>query len=263
MNLYDTFKATAETYPDKIAVICKDTHLSYWDLLKRVDMAAAGFHGMGLKKGDRIGLMMQNCPEFIICFYAAMKLGLISVSINIMSKRHEVEYILKDSRMTAIVLNRFYLSSIADYDDQKIPMSDFYALTFYENTLSDILPYESLLKNSSVPSIADLSPGDPAVIAYTSGTTGFPKGAVHSHENILTHLAGIRDHLHFHEGDVFLAALPFFSACGLFNPCRNFSACGRQIGDFREIRCRTLHGFFKKRKSDLFCCCSNYLRHAI
>ncbi|MFO7962349.1 MAG: AMP-binding protein [Desulfobacterales bacterium] len=209
-HLYTTVKESAECYPDKTAISYNGVHISYSELLRRIECAAAWFQKIGLNKGDRIGILMHNCPEFIVCFYAAMKLGLISVSINVMFTKSEVNYILKDAGIKVLLANRTYLDSVL-YDGAPLNLtSQFYALSYERNSFAAILSFEKICLDDIPPLDINVHSEDIAVIAYTSGTTGFPKGAVHSHENIVRHLSGIRDYLGFNSEDVFLAALPFF-----------------------------------------------------
>jgi long-chain acyl-CoA synthetase len=165
----------------------------------------------GLKKGDRIAFLMHNCPEFVVSFYAAMKLGLITVSLNIMFKEEEIHYVLEDSGAAALIIHAAYLDKIhwpADSQQDAIPVV---VVGETDSAADEMIPFGSFLDSEpgALPDTA-VTGGDTAMIGYTSGTTGFPKGAVHTHENIVRHLQGISDHLRFTEEDVFLAALPFF-----------------------------------------------------
>ena len=110
-----------------------------------------------------------------------------------------------------IITHEAYLPSVSDIP--AITKSDVRLIGVFsgQSSSSYIASYSSLIQKSNPPSpIVRIEPDHPAVIAYTSGTTGFPKGVVHSHGNIITHLSGIRDHLGFDDQDVTLAALPLF-----------------------------------------------------
>ena len=212
MSLFRSVEAHALRDPGKVAVVAYGQRISYGELLDRVNRVAGALHGMGLAQGDRIALLMPNGAEFIVSFYAAMKLGLITVSLNVMFKRDEVSYILDDSQPEVLIVHEDYLATVgetASLRDGRIRRLVVHRAGATETR--DGLSFQILLDRPCRDSpVADPGPDGEAVIAYTSGTTGFPKGAVHTHGNILFHLEGIRKHLGFDSGDVFLAALPFF-----------------------------------------------------
>ncbi len=211
MNIFRSLETHALRDPEKTAVVAEGERISYGELIARVNRLAGALHGLGLKKGDRLALLMHNCPEFVVSFYAAMKLGLITVSLNVMYKQEEASYILDHSQPEALIVHEDYLPVVDGTE------------AVGQGRLRKIVLYREEAERGEGNSFRDLlrrpeedhptvepGPEGEAVIAYTSGTTGFPKGAVHTHENILVHLEGIRKHLAFDSTDVFLAGLPFF-----------------------------------------------------
>jgi len=96
MNIYNSVEHNSKKDLEKTAIVYGRQRISYDSFVKNVDRTASGFRALGLKKGDRVAFLMHNCPEFVFCFYGAMKLGLITVSLNIMFKNDEVNYILQD-----------------------------------------------------------------------------------------------------------------------------------------------------------------------
>ena len=211
MSIFRSIEAHALRAPEKTAIVAGGERISYSELLQKVNRLAGALNGLGLKRGDRLALLMHNCPEFIISFYGAMKLGLITVSLNVMYKEDEVSYILEHSQPKALIVHEDYLPVVDGIETvqkgrlQKVVLCRTGAEEGEDNSFQGLLN-RSLEDHPAV----DPGPNGKAVIAYTSGTTGFPKGAVHTHENILLHLEGIRNHLGFNSEDVFLAALPFF-----------------------------------------------------
>jgi acyl-CoA synthetase (AMP-forming)/AMP-acid ligase II len=140
-----------------------------------------------------------------------MKLGLITVSLNVMYKQEEAGYILDHARPELLIVHEEYLpvvdgtEAVGQGRVRKIVLYRAGAEPREDNSFQTLLDRPE----AHLPTVELGSEGE-AVIAYTSGTTGFPKGAVHTHENILVHLEGIRKHLAFDPNDVFLAGLPFF-----------------------------------------------------
>lgn len=213
MHLYGSLRSSARKNPEKTALVSGSRRISYRELVWAVEDFSSKMEAMGLTRGDRIGLLMKNGLEFVVTFYAAMKLGLIAVGLNVMFRKSELEYILKDCGARVVVAEH----GLADVLRETVPAAR-----------GDIalLPAEEVMKEGDFRGRMATSgragfedrliepypgrPEDDAVIAYTSGTTGFPKGAVHTQSNILAHLEGVRRHLGFNEKDVFLASLPFF-----------------------------------------------------
>ena len=211
MNIFQSLEAHALRDPEKTAIVAEGKRISYGELVARVNRMAGALHGLGLQKGDRLALLMHNRPEFVVSFYAAMKLGLITVSLNVMYKQEEASYILDHSQPGALIVHEDYLpvvdetEAVAQGRLRKIVLYREGAERREDNSFQTLLDRPE----ADLPTV-EPGPDGEAVIAYTSGTTGFPKGAVHTHENLLVHLEGIRKHLAFDSNDVFLAGLPFF-----------------------------------------------------
>lgn len=213
MNLFESFLFRARSSPGKTAIVSGARRISYGELLLGIEDLSSKMEAMGLTKGDRIGLLMNNGPEFVATFYAAMNLGLIAVSLNVMFRQRELEYILEDCGVRAVVAEKAFAEVLASTRCVATGRTEVLAAE------QIVLPEGAQARRAgSGMGLSDrrlvlrpaVGPGDDAVIAYTSGTTGFPKGAVHTHGNILGHLEGVRRHLRFRQEDVFLASLPFF-----------------------------------------------------
>ncbi|MBT4364569.1 MAG: AMP-binding protein [Desulfobacterales bacterium] len=210
MNIYKPVENKALTDIEKIAMVYGDQRISYGEFLDNVDRIAAGLNALGLEKGDRIALLMHNSSDFVFCFYAAMKLGLVCVSLNIMFKEDEVNYILGDCKPKVMIANKPYLTFLDNIEKYKDGSMKVISIGDDSNP-EGVLAFRDFLKKPEQEILTmDLGKDDIAVIGYTSGTTGFPKGAAHTHENVLAHLDGITSHLGYNSTDVVLGALPFF-----------------------------------------------------
>jgi len=210
LNLCSSLEELSISHPEKTAIIAGSTRISYGDLLDKVNRLAGNLSRLGLKKGDRLAFLMPNCPEFVISFYAAMKLGVITVSLNVMFKKDEVDFIANDAEPVALIAHENLLPLVSDMDRVRKGRMRVILVGGRDTPEKDMRSFQSLFEEAPVQKPTGVvAPEDEAVIAYTSGTTGFPKGAVHTHQNILAHLQGICNHLGFHSGDVVLAALPF------------------------------------------------------
>lgn len=213
MDLYESFLSSARKHPAKTALVSGSRRMSYREVLLGIEGLSCRLEAIGLTKGDRIGLLMNNGPEFVVTFYAAMKLGLIAVSMNVMFRESELEYILDDCGAKAVVVEKAFAEvlgrtrPVASGRTVVLAAEEILTPSGEQGQLGRSRP--DLLHRRLDPWQTP-QPEDDAVIAYTSGTTGFPKGAVHTHENILAHLEGVRRHLNFRAEDIFLASLPFF-----------------------------------------------------
>ncbi len=167
------------TRSDKPALRCEDTVLTHAELDDAAARAAAFLKARGIAPGDRVGLMAGNVPEFAIAYFGILRTGAVVVPMNPLLKEREVTHYLVDSG-AQLVLN---------------------AHTDYSQHEPD---YE----------IADRAPDDTAVLLYTSGTTGAPKGAQLTHANLIRNVATGVEIFDLDEDTIQLGALPLFHAFG-------------------------------------------------
>ena len=201
---------------DKTAIIFEDEDISYRVLDERADRVANGLIELGLQPGDRVAVQLENRPEFLEIFLAVMRTGGVMVPANVMYTANEMRHILSDSG------SRFLLVSDAVSSRLRETASEIAGLeTIVEvgaPQLDGAVDYLELIKDSQ-PSRPDLTidPDAPAVIQYTSGTTGKPKGAVVSHRNILTAVdtIGTLPNYPIDHDSVTLLCLPLFHTFGL------------------------------------------------
>ncbi len=163
---------------------------TFWDLKRLSNRLANGLKGMGLDRGDRIGILLPQCPEAALTHIAAFKLGAITIPLFVLFGVDALEYRLANSEAKAIVTDQENLSKILQIKD-KLPHLESVVVagkTMEEGTIE----FQKLIQLGS----SDLEPvktkaQDPALIIYTSGTTGPPKGALHAHRTLLGHLPGV------------------------------------------------------------------------
>lgn len=207
--------------------------ISYGQIDRLSDRLAAAFRELGLGKGDRIILVLQNVPQFLMAIYAAWKLGSIVVPLNPMYKEKELAYFCEDSGATllmtleeiAAALDRSFLKGTAI---EKVittsPLDFFPAGATPPGLLSgtkklripDTLDLLALLDQTSGREIGDpgLSSGDVAYLTYTSGTTGPPKGAMNTHGNLAFNARVYQAMQRIDQGDVVLGVAPLFHVTG-------------------------------------------------
>lgn len=171
--------------PDKVALIHKDESRTYGELADRVLRLAAGFSARGFRPGDTVAVLLTNCPAFIETVYAVAHLGGTVVPVNYLLRPAEIAYIVADSGAGWVVTEERLRGGLAG-----VPASgaDVPALrcVIVDGSAQGALAYDELLAHR-----AEEAPGPTAtseqrlLLQYTSGTTGFPKGAVHTHGTVL------------------------------------------------------------------------------
>ncbi|MEU7062324.1 AMP-binding protein [Streptomyces sp. NPDC053429] len=212
---------TARRFPERDALVdmAGGRRWTYAELAADVDALALGLLDLGIAKGDRVGIWAPNRPEWTLVQYATAKIGAILVTVNPAYRAHELEYVLRQSgiRMLAAA-DRFKTSDYAAMIEEvrpRCPELEFVVLL--EGGL-----WASLLERGRQGDPAELaraqaalSPDDPVNIQYTSGTTGFPKGATLSHHNILNNGFFVGELCHYTEQDRVCVPVPFYHCFGM------------------------------------------------
>ncbi len=198
----------ARLEPDKIGLIFKEREITYRDWNERASRAAHGFASLGVKPGDRVGLLVMNSPEFLECFFGLAKIGAIIVPINWRLAPPEITFIANDAGISALAYGPEFADAIAAIRGD-LPTNTFVAVGG-EAPQGDHA-YEDLLKQqpASEPQ-AEGAGDDPLVIMFTAGTTGRPKGAVLTHNNLFYDSCTVSFSLDWRTDDRVLVALPLF-----------------------------------------------------
>ena len=194
----------ADTYPDRIAVRSGDRILRYGELRDRITRSAAYFAGHDVAPGDRVLLVAPSIPEFVIAYYGLHTIGATVITVNTMSTRHEIDYVVEDSG-TSLIVAWHESAAAADLvaTDRGIPFVELRA--FEEDANAD---------GPSVDAFVEREEDDTAVILYTSGTTGKPKGAQLSIANVNAAPVAFRSALRLADDERWATALPLFHCFG-------------------------------------------------
>jgi long-chain acyl-CoA synthetase len=219
LNLADALRASAREHPDKTAVIAGNTRLTYAELDGLVRRLAAGLAGLGVRRGEHVALLLPNVPQFTVTYYAALLLGCPIVPLNVQLTKDEIAYHLADSDAVALVVWESFLAGAAAAR-QAVPTCK--RLVVAKPDLEDIAAppgaesLNALLAGmAAVEESAATMPDDTAVVLYTSGTTGRPKGAELSHFNMHGNAECLATKLmRYGEDTVALAVLPLFHSFG-------------------------------------------------
>jgi fatty-acyl-CoA synthase len=213
------FERTAARFADRPALVSchQDVRLTYAKLDAAVDAAAAGLLRAGICAGDRVGIWAPNCAEWVLVQYATAKVGAILVNVNPAYRTHELEYVLRQSGVRLLFsASAFKTSDYAAMIDEVSGSVDALERTVFVDRpeWGEFCAGEPD-RDAIAERMAGLSFDDPINIQYTSGTTGFPKGATLSHHNILNNGFFVTELVNLTERDVTCLPVPFYHCFGM------------------------------------------------
>lgn len=253
ITIGDKFDEIVDRFPtqDALVSIHQNLRYTYAELAQKVDNLAKAFIAMGLVKGDRIGIWSPNNAEWLVTQYASAKTGTILVTINPAYRSHELAYVLKQSACKAVVLQNQFKTS--DYEAMICELcpelktsqpgeleSDTYkdlniVISMTSTDVEGIYNWEDLNRQADnitddelLARQADLDMDEAINIQYTSGTTGFPKGATLSHHNILNNGYFTAETMHFSHNDRLVVPVPLYHCFGMVMAnlgCMTHGAC--------------------------------------
>jgi len=222
MNISWWVKRWSELHPHKTAIIFEGSRISYLELHRRVNQTCCWLESLGIEKGDRVAVLLSNCPEFIEIFLACSRMGAVFVPINYRLASPELEYTLADSRPRLFVFGGGFAETVAGLGLNKRQNLMQMAGIPASPAQADVLDYHSgtAAFEGRQPFLTDtMAPSDPEeahVIMYTSGTTGQAKGAVLSHRKTFFNCLNADIFFKLHFDDIMLIVLPLFHSGGLF-----------------------------------------------
>ncbi len=233
-NLYFNLVVSAIRYPEKKVLVDSTGSLTYRELLDHVDRMA-GFleQDLGVQNAEHVMVYMQNCREFIIAYYAILRVGAALVPVNPMNRRGELGHYRADSEARVAFCSGENLDELMAMDgaaelaavivaNRQVPANDAPVRPPPDARSPDPLPavhdFESALAAGHVPSRPVVhDPAQLAVILYSSGTTGNPKGCMHTHGSMMASANAVAHWMGMQSETVVLAALPFFHITGMQN----------------------------------------------
>ena len=217
----DNFDETVARFPDREALVDVEqgTRWTWAELKRDVDVAARGFVAAGIEKGDRVGIWAPNCAEWVVVQFATAKMGAILVNINPAYRTHELKYVLGQAGIRMIVAApSFRTSDYAAMIEEvrgDVPGLEQVVL-FGTDSWRDLLAGAERVGPEDLAQIqAGLTNTEAINIQYTSGTTGFPKGATLSHRNILNNGFFVGELCRYTEADRVCIPVPFYHCFGM------------------------------------------------
>ena len=195
----DILQISAGTNPDKAALNFYGTEMTFWELRQQALRMANALGALGVQKGERVGLHLPNCPQYVIAYLATLSLGAIAVNLNAMYTADELKPMIENTGMTTLFTFDLVLPAIRTVcQEVDIPRIVVTRVTDYIKGMGVSTPedleleegwhhFSTLIDNCSDTRVprAQIAPDDPALIQFTGGTTGIPKGAVLTHANIV------------------------------------------------------------------------------
>ncbi len=278
LTLGQLIERVACVFPDQYAVkyTTRDYSRTYREFLDEVDQVARGLLAIGVRPGDHVAVWATNHPEWLLSFFACGRIGAILITVNTAYKIHEAEYLLRQSDThTLIMMDRFkdadytaiiheicpelMTSELGQLSTQRLPLLR--NIINFTSQQPGCLTWEELIKNGeSVPAsrIAEigrtLDKNDVINMQYTSGTTGFPKGVMLTHYNIINNGKSIGDCMNFSTDDKLIITVPLFHCFGLvlatlaavshgttMVPIEYFQA-GKVLEAIDQEKCTAIHG---------------------
>jgi acyl-CoA synthetase (AMP-forming)/AMP-acid ligase II len=227
-------RTAAERNPDQTAINFYGTRISYKTLNTAIDRFAWGLVALGLQNGDRVAVQMPNCPQYIICYFGILRAGCVVVAMNPMFKAAELEYEIKDATPEIFICTDFLYREVGKIRDRValrhiivaslhayVPEDPCFTLPDevrnMEIACADTLSFQQILAESPetpICRVTDLET-ELALLQYTGGTTGMPKGAMITHHGLALAAEGANSWFKMSSADICLGVTPFFHIMGM------------------------------------------------
>ncbi len=238
LNLAATLEYSAKIYPDNIAIYFADKKITYKELNIMANKIARGLKESGITPGDRIALCCPNIPQFIFAYYGILKAGCVVLPFNVLLKANEIEFILKNSESKGIICfegtkelkiaEQVYQAYIDSEKCKNMWVIESSNLFFKDD--KDVQNFSSLMNfTENEFDTIQRSSEDTAIILYTSGTTGKPKGAELTHANILFNAFVAKNLVDIKHDDKIIMSLPLFHVFGQIIMMVNGLLCGASL----------------------------------
>ncbi|MDP9899264.1 long-chain fatty acid--CoA ligase [Variovorax ginsengisoli] len=259
-SLWHNLATAAARYPDKVALVFFGRETSYRELAAQVDRLAAALHAMGVRRGDRVVLDMQNCPQLVIAHFAILRANAVVVPVNPMNRAEELKHYIVDpdakvaittgdlaaelakasnalepaQRLSHLIVTQFTDAFDADISGDEAPAPAWrdWLLTRHPlPVLADghVVHWVDALATTDVPPEHSVGANDMALLPYTSGTTGMPKGCIHHHSSLMHNAVASQLWGAGSSEMVVLAVVPMFHITGVVSMMHTAILCAATL----------------------------------
>jgi crotonobetaine/carnitine-CoA ligase len=210
------WESRVKKIPDKVFIYYGDEKITYKQADEKINQTAHGLLKMGIKKGDKISVMLRNVPEFLYSWFAMAKLGGVVTTINMAFTPTEAQYVVNHSESIGLIIGQESIQ-VAQQIRKDCPHLKWVACIEEENLPSDIVPFSRLYRDAPT-TLEDfhVTGDDPVCMIYTSGTTGFPKGCQHVQSNLVLTGEAFTVRAGINSEDRIMVILPLFHMNSLF-----------------------------------------------
>ncbi len=197
--------------PNRVALKYQGKNITYQQLYRQVNTLAVNLQQQAhLAKGERVGILLKNCPEYVIAYFACLESGAVVVPLNTFLTAEELVYICQDCQIKLLITAEKFLPTVKKIRSLYTATLDLICIGKKEPGL---LSWPELVKPQAINwPVLSGQKDDLAVILYTSGTTGYPKGAMLTHDNLLSNIHSCAKAIELKENDCFILFLPMFHA---------------------------------------------------
>ncbi len=211
MSLGKMLAESAERYAKRVALVHGERRITYRELNRAACALGNHLRSLGFGKGDKVAVMLPNCPEFIIAYFAVQKIGGVAVTLNVQSTPYELRHLLGNSDAQCLITQGALAKRFEEIKNE-LPLCRHMIAT---NGPDEESPFREIIaKGPFTIEVPELAADDPAVMIYTAGLTGKPLGAVLTHYNLLTQSVLLRTICQRDEKDIGLAVIPLFHSFG-------------------------------------------------
>jgi acyl-CoA synthetase (AMP-forming)/AMP-acid ligase II len=226
-TLYDMIVRGATLHGDAPAIIQGERAVSFPMLLGRVDALAAGLAGLGIRKGDRIGILAQNDAAYLYLYGACARQGIVAYPINWRLTGEEVERVVQRAAPAMMVVDASTSGVVAGWPERMPSIRHWYQLG--DTAAPGFAPFSRLDASGAPPAPAEAAPGDAFAVISTAAVDVVPRGAILTHANVLSANLTIMAAFGVTAADRYLLALPLFHITALGNACAHLHAGGASV----------------------------------
>ena len=250
MNLALMLEEAAKKFADRTVLISEGQHVNYDQLNRRVNSIAHLLRHTGIGKGDKVAIMLPNMPEFVYCYFAAIKLGAVAVHLNPSSTSHELMYLLDNSESKVLITAEVNRKKHEDIQAKLASCKTIIAV----DSPDENSPFKKAISAGPFSFTNEIiNPEDPAAIIYTSGLTGRSLGAVLTHRNLYSQSHLIQTFVKRTFEDVGLSLIPLFHSFGATVNMINVIRAGCSVVMMDRFTMDGIFGAIQKNKITYIC----------